>query len=200
MSEEIKPESLTNVVEGVLSGGAIDTKALHNVIDGILSGAEQEADESHYMEAYHKTIALYKETSINLNEASTFDCLIQFPQRMALDNLIQGLLPGKSSWYRMVWQNYQQSDTALSNIFEKLEGGACCADKSGFVINYTMQILDGMEPKEWDRSKFYVPKFGAEEDWVQVVKALSYLDVDKLILSYGKIMAGIGAGRNHAPE
>lgn len=152
-------------------------QSIQAVIAGILGASSDEARES---EIYRVLGA-----DDRALEPSSFFFNYKYPIDKAIEVLIHKKVtdfPSEASrsQFTELFTSYEDFYYPhLSEVFCKLEGSACSADKAGFVLVEYMRSLRGKEPAEWDTSKYFIPKTGEREIWMNLCASMVKLRFGK---------------------
>lgn len=90
-----------------------------------------------------------------------------------------------------VYIQFQLLEEQLAGIIKIKEPGGCEHDKSGYLINSYMEfVISGDMPFDTDEAKFWKPKFGTGQKWINMIYAILHLKSGK-VEEYAEALAAV---------
>lgn len=151
-------------------------KTMTSIFDGILDGIAKET-----LEKYPELIKKLSE----VEEAEEFNLSFMYQIRNCVDRVIAQkigkLCPSPSTAVHKIsflYMNYRFVESHIEYVVKKLEGMACSADKSRYIIRaYEKYFLDGIplglpRDEKKDENCYWKPRFWNDEEWLEFLDTL----------------------------
>jgi hypothetical protein len=147
-------------------------EVLGSLFEGIVKNQEDEAREN-----FGKVIEALKASPYGLKNAEHFNTMIMYQVKKVLgyaglELAGQPVDPKNKSAIKFLYTNYDFLEHQVRELFTKLEGSSCCADKSRYILSiYKKYLLTGEIPEDdFTERKYSVPRHGNHQDWLDLVK------------------------------
>ena len=128
-----------------------------------------------------------KEPILDKNLIETFDKILttdpedaHFEHFLGNDYFERYLIekyPNNNMDIAVIYQSYIAIDGIVEHLIESMEGSACCADKSRWIVRSCTKYLKTAEMFDMtiDDKCYWKPHFGTMWQWVKLVKGATYL-------------------------
>lgn len=151
---------------------------MDSVLVGLLDALAADSKKAYAAVREHPAVQVAAEAA-RTGEVDDFQHILLYPLEQLVDGLLETELPGNHRAQFLL----KQSDFVechFQSIIRQREGGACCADKSGWILEVLARHLLTGHAIDVDRSDpkaYWVPKtvFGSQEDILEFFDALCRL-------------------------